>query len=30
MAMFCHKGPTILDEKWIIWPPPDPDPDYLW
>lgn len=30
MAMFCNKGPTIIDEWWK-WPPPPPpgDDDYL-
>lgn len=33
MAMFCNKGPTIIDwppkKKWPVIPPP-PDNDYLY
>ncbi len=32
MAMFCNKGPTIIDwppkKKWPV--PPPPDDDYLY
>jgi len=27
MAMFCNKGPTILDPKKPWWPPPPPGDD---
>ena len=30
MAMYCNKGPTILDDWWWKkWPPPPPENDYL-
>lgn len=33
MAMFCNKGPTIIEwpiKKKPIIPPPPPDDDYLY
>ena len=31
MAMYCAKGPVILDWPPIVeWPPPPPDDDYLY
>lgn len=33
MAMYCAKGPVIIWDGGLVWPPPwpppDPDPDYL-